>query len=388
MSCLDHIVTKSKSLLYKDSLLGILLISLTILVMIVANIPFSSSYYFNYLNLKIADLTLKHWVNDILMVSYFFMIGLDIKHELINGELSSWKKRSLPALGAIGGIIFPALIYLFINRHTEFTLRGWAIPTATDIAFTLGMLSLMGPRFPPSLKIFFTALTIIDDFSAVAIIAFFYTQHLHLYALIIATTLIFLLFALNRFRVTHLFLYGFFGLCLWYAILISGIHTTVFGVIFALLLPDTKTYATHTNKMSFYFLGDGLKLWVNYLILPAFVLVNAGFSLSMIPYIDLCDSIVWGTTLGLFLGKQIGIFLFSFIAIKFGWGILPKNSSWRLLYGGSILCGIGFTMSMFLTLQAFPNSSDLQEKAKLGIILASIMSGILAYFILKPSQNK
>ncbi|CAL9915606.1 Na(+)/H(+) antiporter NhaA 2 [Candidatus Liberibacter solanacearum] len=384
----NRLLTKIQSLIRQDNFTGILLISTTIITIIVANISFSSSYYFDSLEFKIFHLTLKDWINDILMVFYFFMIGLELKHALIHGELSNWTKRSLPLLGAIGGIICPACIYLLINRHTETAMRGWAIPTATDIAFTLGILSLIGSSFPPSLKIFFTALTIIDDFSAVAIMAIFYTQNINLSALSIAIALISWIFLLNLSGITHCFIYGFLGFWLWYFIFQSGIHTTVFGIIFALLLPDIKSCCGRANKLSFYLLGDGLKYWVNLLILPAFVFVNTGFTISTISYTDISNPIIWGITLGLFIGKQMGIFLFSFATVKIGWGYIPKNSSWNLLYGGSVLCGIGFTMSLFLTVQAFPNANDIQEKAKVGILLASIISGIFSYLVLKYPWNR
>ncbi|ALK06990.1 Na+/H+ antiporter NhaA [Candidatus Liberibacter asiaticus] len=381
-------LTKNKFFLYRDNFTGILLISTTFITMILANISFSSAYYFDALEYKIANLTLRDWVNDILMILYFFMIGLELKHELIHGELSSWTKRSLPLLGAIGGITFPACIYMIINCHTEIYLKGWAIPTATDIAFTLGILSWIGPNIPSSLKIFFTALTMIDDFSAIAIMAIFYTQSLNLFALQVAITLIFLLFLLNRCGFTNLFIYGFLGFFLWHSIFKSGIHTTVFGVIMALLLPDIKNYHSPSNRISFYLLGDGLKSWVMPLVLPAFVFVNTGLTISTIPYTDISDPIVWGVMLGLFLGKQSGIFLFAFSTVKIGWGKLPKDTNWCLLYGGSILCGIGFTMSLFLTLQAFPNANNLQEKAKIGIILSSVISIIYAYLVFKIPLRK
>ncbi|MBY7649208.1 MAG: Na+/H+ antiporter NhaA [Candidatus Liberibacter europaeus] len=384
----NWLLTRIQTILKKDSFLGILLIIVAIITMIASNISFSSSYYFDFLELKIIHLTTKEWINDILMASYFFMIGIEINHELTKGELSSWKKRFLPSLGALGGIIFPALIYLFINRNTEIYIKGWAIPTATDIAFTLGILSLIGPNFPSFLKIFFTALTIIDDLSAIAIIAIFYTQDINLSAMGIATFIIILLVLFNRSGITNLLIYGILGSFLWYFIFKSGIHTTVFGFIFAMLIPHQKVYSINKKKYSFYLLGNKLKHWVNLLILPAFVFVNSGFSLYTISYKDLFDPIVWGVMMGLFIGKQLGIFLFSFVAIKIGWGILPKKSNWHLLYGGSVLCGIGFTMSLFLTLQAFPNDNNLQEKAKLGIISASVMSGILAYIILKPARYR
>lgn len=382
------LLIKSKEVLKKDSLPGILLIIMTITTLIVANMSFSSQYYFNVLKFKIINLTVKDWINDILMVFYFLMIGLEIRHELVEGELSSWKKRSLPGLGAIGGMIFPALIYIFINRNTEIALKGWAIPTATDIAFTLGILSLMGSNFPPALKLFFTALAIIDDFSAVVVTAIFYAKNIDLSYISVAIAIIFLLVLFNRFGIVNLLLYVLCGTLLWYFIFKSGVSTASFGFIFALLLPYQKTEFNNKNKLPFQFLENTLKYFVNLMVLPAFIFINAGFSISTIDHTNIFDPIVLGVMMGLFLGKQIGIFLFSFIAVKIGWGLLPKQSNWHLLYGGSVLCGIGFTMSIFLTLQAFPYNNDLQEKAKLGIILASIASVIFAYIILRAAQYK
>ncbi|MEG8098646.1 Na+/H+ antiporter NhaA [Candidatus Liberibacter brunswickensis] len=373
---------------YQDSFTGILLVVTTIITMIFANLSFSSAYYCNALEYKVSSLTIKHWINDILMIFYFFMIGLDLKNELFHGELSSWKKRSLPLLGAIGGIIFPSCIYIIINYRTGTSLKGWAIPTATDIAFTLGILSWIGSNISPALKVFFIALTTIDDFFAIIIMALFYTQNLDFYALQAAIALILSISLLKRYRVTNLILYGFLGFFLWYSIFKSGIHTTVFGVIFALLIPDIKEYQKR-SKLLFYLLGEGLKYWVIPIILPTFVFANTGLTISNISSTDILDPIIWGVMLGLFLGKQIGVFLFSFATIKIGWGNLPTNANWHSLYGGSILCGIGFTMSLFLTSQAFPNIDALQEKAKIGIILSSIISVILSYLIFKtPWRNK
>ncbi|EMS36364.1 Na+/H+ antiporter NhaA [Candidatus Liberibacter americanus PW_SP] len=322
------------------------------------------------------------------MTFYFLMIGLEIKHELVEGELSSWKKRSLPGLGAIGGIILPALIYIFINRNTEIAIKGWAIPTATDIAFTLGILSLIGSNFPPSLKLFFTALAIIDDFFAVIITAVFYTKNIDVSCLSIAIAIIFLLIVFNRLRIFSLTLYVLFGAILWHFMFKSGVHATFFGFIFSLVLPYQTNNCNDKNKLSFYFLEDILKYFVNLLILPTFIFINAGFSISIISNISIFDPVVLGIMMGLFIGKQAGIFLFSFIAVKIGVGIMPKNSNWHLIYGGSALCGIGFTMSLFLTLCSFPQYNDLQEKAKLGIISASIASIIFAYFILRAAKYK
>ncbi|MBA5724419.1 Na+/H+ antiporter NhaA [Liberibacter sp. Z1] len=382
----NRFLGKFISLVSRDSSVGILLISLTIVTTIFANMSFSTSFYFSLLEFKIFNVTFKHWINDVLMSFFFLMIGLEIKHALIEGELSSWEKRSLPFFAAVGGMILPALIYLFFNRNDTIALKGWAIPTTTDIAFTLGILSLMGSHFPYALKIFFIALTTIDDLIAVVIIAIFYTQYLSFPDLGIATALTLLLLGFNRFGITHCLIYGIFGGLLWFFTFKSGIHTTIAGVILAMFLPFQKI--SNTNQFSFNLLGNYLKPWVNFLVLPAFVFANSGVSLSAFSLTDLFDPVIWGIILGLFLGKQIGIILFSFSLIKMKWGILPKGSNWYLLYGGAILCGTGFTMSLFIACLAFPHSYLLQEKAKIGILLASTISSIIASYLIKIAKNK
>ncbi|AGA64211.1 Na+/H+ antiporter NhaA type [Liberibacter crescens BT-1] len=322
------------------------------------------------------------------MVVFFLSIGLEIKREILEGELSNWKKRILPGYAAIGGMIVPALIYLYFNINAPVSLlKGWAIPTTTDIAFTLGVLSIIGSRIPSSLKVFLTALTILDDVGAVIIIACFYTKNLNFFMLGGAIFIVAVLYLFNLYSVTRFYAYGLIGLVLCFFIGQAGIHTTIAGIIVAMSIPF-KSHSDSISHESFYRLEKRLKPWITFIILPMFVFANAGIPLYDASFLTLTDPVTLGVMFGLFAGKQIGIFLFSFIIIRIGWANLPEKSTWLLLYGISVLCGTGFTMSLFITLQAFPDSLILQNKIKIGIILASITSIILSAVILRLSKNR
>jgi NhaA family Na+:H+ antiporter len=384
-----------KSLLnfYKlESAVGISLIIATIFAMILANSSFSYLYsafldtpvVVSVGKLEIAK-PLLLWINDGLMAIFFFMVGLEIKREVIEGNLNSLSKLSLPAFAAVGGMAVPALIYIFFNYSDPNAMKGWAIPAATDIAFALGILSLLGKRVPASLKIFLLALAIIDDLGAIIIIALFYTSDISMISLYIASSMILLLFYMNRSGVVNNTAYILVGTILWVAVLKSGVHATLAGVITGLMIP------LKNNRKSFYDLEHSLHSPVNFVILPIFAFANAGVGFSGMSTQDFMDNVTIGITLGLFLGKQLGVFLFSFLAISLKLGSLPKDVNYRHLYGVSILSGIGFTMSLFIGSLAFECSGgvcfDMVDE-RIGIILGSLLSGVVGYIVLLMSGSR
>jgi NhaA family Na+:H+ antiporter len=359
---------------------------MTLAAMGVANSPLKS-YYEAFLNTPVAVVIgqlviakpLLLWINDGLMAVFFFMVGLEIKREVLEGELQDPKKVAVPALAAVGGMLFPALFYILFNRGNEAAMQGWAIPSATDIAFALGILSLLGKRVPTTLKLFLLTLAIIDDLGAIVIIALFYTSGLSLPALGIAAFCILLLAWMNRRGVTNNTAYILIGIVMWTATLKSGVHATLAGVILGLLIPLKK------NRASFQALEHSLHVPVNHVILPLFAFVNTGIDVAGITLGDFVDSVTLGIMSGLFLGKQIGIFLFSVLAIRLGLGRLPEGVDWKMLYGVAILGGIGFTMSLFIGSLAFESSGEgISQIAdeRLGILLGSLLSGIVGYLYL------
>ena len=318
-----------------------------------------------------------------MLLLFFLLVGLEIKRETIDGELSSWARRVLPGVAAIGGMLVPALIYVGINLHSPDSLRGWAIPAATDIAFALGVLSLMGPRVAPaSLKIFLAALAIIDDLGAILIIAIFYTDHLTAWALGGAAAVIAVLVGLNRLKVVRLTPYLLLGALLWWLLLKSGVHATLSGVALALTIPIGKTHEGHEDGHSpLHRLEHGLNPWVAYLIVPIFGFANAGVSLGATGMAALSAPSSLGVAAGLFLGKQLGVFGFSALAIKFGAASRPTGANWTQLYGVSLLCGVGFTMSLFINNLAF-RSAVLQDETKLGVLAGSVLSALAGWAVL------
>ncbi|WP_444994798.1 Na+/H+ antiporter NhaA [Aliikangiella sp. IMCC44359] len=374
----------------KESSAGILLIIATIVALILKNSHLIDHYEaFLHLPVEIRlaslhiDKPLLLWINDGLMAIFFFLIGLEVKREVIEGHLSSWSQISLPGFAAIGGMLIPALIYVFFNQGDEFAMRGWAIPTATDIAFALGILSLLGNRVPISLKIFLMALAIIDDLGAIIIIALFYTNELSTASIVVSFSALTILVLMNRFNVAVRAAYIFIGLILWVSVLKSGVHATLAGVALAFTIPlqsknrngDSFSMLKHTEEQ--------LHTWVAYLILPLFAFVNAGIELTGISLNQLFSNVSLGIFLGLFIGKQVGVFGFSWLAIKLGLAKLPESSNWTQLYAVSILTGIGFTMSIFVNSLAFEDTAIFQSADKLAIIVASFVSGIVGYLILK-----
>ncbi len=376
----------------KDSTAGIVLITVTLLALFMQN-SLLSDYYTSFLHtpveirfgaLHIAK-PLLLWVNDGLMAIFFFLIGLEVKREVLEGHLSSLSQVTLPGIAALGGMLVPALIFIAFNYHDPFTLKGWAIPTATDIAFALGILSLLGSRVPVSLKIFLMALAIIDDLGAIVIIALFYTSDLSIVSMSIAGVALVLLFVMNRFKVAKKAAYIIVGIILWVSVLKSGVHATLAGVALAFLIP---THSKDANGKSFsmaHEMEQGLHYWVAFFILPLFAFVNAGVDLRNISISEMTGSVPLGVMLGLFVGKQLGVFGFSWLAIKTGIASMPKESNWKMLYGVSILTGIGFTMSLFVDTLAYGDTKLFHYADKLAILLGSFLSGVVGYLVLKRS---
>jgi len=331
------------------------------------------------------DLSVLHWINDVLMAIFFFVVTLEIKREFLQGELSQPKQALLPIIGAIGGMVVPALIYVFINFNEVGTLKGWAIPSATDIAFSIGVLSLLGSRVPISLKIFLMALAIIDDLGAIVIIAFFYSSELsYIYLLLIFISLL-ILIIINKLGIKIFSPFLFVGLFLWFFTHESGIHSTISGVLLALTIPHKK------GKESFSLL---LKLehffspYVAFGIMPLFALANAGVSLENLSIKSLFDPVPFGILCGLFFGKQIGVLLFSFLSIKFKLAEMPSKCTWFELYGVALLTGIGFTMSLFVGNLAFSENLEHMDGVKIGVLSGSLLSTLVGYFVLLIATSK
>ncbi|MBR1156675.1 Na+/H+ antiporter NhaA [Bradyrhizobium sp. JYMT SZCCT0428] len=357
---------------------GLVLMLVAAVALIVANSP-AAPLYFGALKTNVFGLSVLHWINDGLMAAFFLLVGLEIKREMLDGELSTWPKRALPGMAALGGMAVPALIYVAFNANTPHTLRGWAIPSATDIAFALGVLSLLGRRVPVSLKVFLTALAILDDLGAVLIIAAFYTADLNLVMVALACAVILLLTGLNWAGVDRLGLYFALGAVLWFLVLKSGVHATLAGVALAVLIPLRKQ---STGDSALIRLEHTLQPWVAFIIVPIFGFANAGLAYSGTSLSTLLEPVPLGVVLGLFVGKQIGVSLFSWIAIRIGVAALPANASWTQFYGVAVLCGIGFTMSLFIGLLAFPTSQELQDAVKIGVLAGSMVSAAVGAALL------
>jgi NhaA family Na+:H+ antiporter len=323
----------------------------------------------------------EHWVNDALMTLFFLVVGLEIKREMLTGQLCKWSQRALPGFAALGGMIVPALIFVWINRGSPETLAGWAIPSATDIAFALGVLSLLGSRVPVSLKIFLAALAILDDLGAVAIIAVFYSGGLDTVMLAASAVVIALLMFMNKVAVVRLSPYLLLGVLLWVLVLKSGIHATLAGVALAFCIPSNKDADDAASPLLR--LERGLSPWVVFIVLPIFGFANAGVSLAGVSVDDLLDPVPLGVALGLFFGKQVGVFSFALIAIKTGLAQMPTNSTWRQVYGVSLLCGIGFTMSLFIGNLAFSGSQLLIDEVKVGVLAGSILAALAGVVVLR-----
>ncbi len=379
--------------LKKESTGGLLLICATILALILSNTGMSSLYEtFLHIPVEIRvgalhiDKSLYHWVNDGLMAIFFLLIGLEVKREILEGHLSSVKKVILPGVAAVGGMLVPGLIYLIFNHDNPIAANGWAIPTATDIAFALGILSLLGKRVPVSLKIFLMALAIMDDLGAIVIIALFYTTELSTLSLIVAGTSLTLLTILNFSGATQKSVYFVIGAVLWVSVLKSGVHATLAGVALAFTIPLNARNKQNEHFSPLKEIEHGLHFWVALFILPLFAFVNAGVDITEISLNQMSGNVPLGIMLGLFIGKQLGVFGFSWLAIKLNIARLPDDSNWLQLYGVSVLTGIGFTMSLFIVSLAFEDDSIFQYTDKLAILIGSFMSGIVGYLALRMSK--
>ena len=320
------------------------------------------------------------WINDGLMAIFFFLVGLEIKNEVMEGELSTFDKAALPLFAAVGGIVAPAAIYAFLNYSDPIAIQGWAIPAATDIAFALGVLALVGSRVPVSLKILLLAVAIIDDLAAIIIIAIFYTQDLSLVALGWGGVGALGLVALNRMGVMRITPYALIGVFVWACVLKSGVHATLAGVITALAIPLKAKDPNESSPL--HRAEHGLHIWVAFLILPLFAFANAGVSLKGVSFADLMAPLPLGIALGLFFGKQIGVFCFSWIAVKLGLAKLPTGANWPQVYAIACLTGVGFTMSLFIGTLAFEGDTMLND-VRLGVLMGSLASGILGYVLLR-----
>jgi Na+:H+ antiporter, NhaA family len=359
---------------------GLVLMASAALGMVVANSALAGSYT-ELLHTKVAGLSVLHWINDGLMALFFLLVGLEIKREILAGELDSWARRALPCIAALGGMLAPALIFFAINWQSPETWRGWAIPTATDIAFALGVLSLFGSRIPNSLKVFLTSLAIMDDLGAILIIAIFYATDLSFMALGAAAVITVLLFALNWFGVMRLTPYLLLGVGLWAAMLFSGIHATLAGVVLAMTIPLGSMGKEDGESSPLCHLEDRLGLWVAFLVLPVFGFANAGVALAEASVESLLAPLSLGIAAGLFFGKQIGIMGSILIARRTGIAHLPAGASWRQMYGVALLCGIGFTMSLFIGLLAFADAEH-ESMVKLAVLAGSLLSALAGAAIL------
>jgi len=385
-----------RKFLQKESTSGIILMFVTVIALIFSN-TFLSEFYNTFLHtkieFKIGDLLeiskpLILWVNDGLMAIFFLLIGLEIKRELLLGHLSSFSKIALPAFAALGGMVVPALVFLFFNYDNDFALRGWAIPTATDIAFALGILSLLGRRVPVSLKIFLMALAIFDDLGAILIIAFFYTSQLSFFSLAMALFCIVTLYLMNKMQITLVSAYALVGIVLWVFVLKSGIHATLAGIILAFTIPLNAINEKRKRVSPVKSLQHYIHFWVAFYILPIFAFVNAGVDLRDMSLEKLTNPVALGIIFGLFIGKQVGVFTFTFIAVKLKIAKLPRCTTWGQIYGISVLTGIGFTMSLFIDSLAYLDSDQFFYTDKLAILIGSITSGILGYLILRKTKSK
>ncbi len=374
-----------------ESSSGIILLIAGVIALILSNSNFAD--WFNHIlhlklnfgtNLPLFYKSIQHWVNDGLMVIFFFVVGLEIKREFLEGELSMPSQAILPVIAAVGGMAVPAIFYLLFNFNDSETFQGWAVPAATDIAFSLGVLSLLGKRVPISLKIFLMALAIIDDLGAIIIIALFYSSDLELLSLFVVFFILFFLYLCNKKNLQNIWIYIFLGFLLWIFIQNAGIHATVSGVLLAIFLPHEKTKQGSLLTCA----ENKLHPWVAYLIMPLFALTNAGVYLGDVSLASLSKPVPLGIMTGLFFGKQIGVFFTTFLLIKMGYARLPSGSNWIQMYGIAVLTGIGFTMAMFINFLAFDSDIYINQ-AKIAILIASFVSAVLGYILLnfKSSRN-
>ncbi|RHW18747.1 Na+/H+ antiporter NhaA [Sphingomonas gilva] len=371
---------------------GILLMGAAALAMVVANLPGLSESYFRLIHAetgpvltpKLGPMTVHLWINDALMAVFFLLVGLEIKREFVDGRLSTWDKRRMPAIAAAAGMIVPALIYLTITADEPPLRAGWAVPAATDIAFAIGVLALLGKRAPTSLKLFLTTVAIIDDMGAVAIIALAYTAKINSLALGAGAVLYGVMYACNKSGVRSLAVYLSLFALLWYALLLSGVHATIAGVLAATQIPIVRTPGAPDAVTSpLHRLEHALHPWVAYAIVPIFGFANAGVNLAGIGLAQVIAPLPLGIAAGLFLGKQIGIFLSIWLSVKIGIASKLTGATWLQIYAVALLCGIGFTMSLFIGGLAFPGNAMLVDEVKIGVLMGSLLSAMLGYLILR-----
>lgn len=372
---------------------GIILMIAAVVAIVLANSPLNT--YYDLLlqtpvvvavgSFEIAKPMLL-WINDGLMALFFFLVGLELKREFLEGDLSEPGQVALPAIGAVGGMAIPALVYVALNYQDPDALNGWAIPTATDIAFALGILAMVGSKVPLQLKIFLTSLAIFDDLGAIIVIALFYTDQLSVTSLVVSAVVLVILTILSKRGVKDTAPYIFFGIVLWVAVLKSGVHATLAGVALAMFIPIKGREGEPSPLKS---LEHNLHSMVAFIILPIFAFANAGVNLSGVGIEDVMSPVPLGIILGLFVGKQLGVFGFCFIAIRAGLVKLPENVNWTLLYGAALLSGVGFTMSLFIGSLAFEQSgANLIYQDRLGIIIGSILSGTIGYLVIKNGVKR
>ncbi len=378
---------------------GLLLMVAAVLALVVANSPLAS-YYESLLDISLEirigtfgiSKSLLLWINDGLMAVFFLLVGMELKREVVEGHLSSLRKASLPAFAAIGGMLAPAVFYAVFNWGDSVAMKGWAIPTATDIAFALGVLSLLGKRIPTALKAFLLSVAIFDDLGAIIVIALFYTAELSVLSLVIAAVLILGLACLNRFGVMRPAAYFLIGIPLWVAVLKSGVHATLAGVVLAMFIPlrvPEKRSSSDIPKSMLRHLEHALHPWVAFGVLPVFAFANAGVSIIELSIADAMHSVPLGIVTGLFLGKQVGILALCWLAVKFRLASLPEGVGWWQLYGTAVLCGIGFTMSLFIASLAFEQGATAYlGLERLGILIGSIISGLVGYAVLRVKLGK
>ena len=386
-------ITKGFTSFFKlEAASGIVLLFAAVIALVISNSELSNLYFSTlerYLFIGINNFGLKlsvlHWINDALMAIFFFFVTLEIKREFLQGELSNIKQALLPIIAAVGGMVVPALFYVFINFGDPETLNGWAIPSATDIAFSLGVLSLLGKRVPLSLKVFLTALAIIDDLGAILIIALFYSGDLNIMYLSLMLIAFIILLIINKFNIKIFFPYLLIGLLLWDFTHNSGIHATIAGVLLAMTIPHRKKEKDFSLLIK---IEHAISPYVAFGIMPLFAFANAGVSLEGLSFSSLLNKVPLGIVLGLFVGKQLGVFVFSYVSIKLKIAQMPGNSSWYNFYGVGILTGIGFTMSLFVGNLAFIDNTQYMDGVKIGVLTGSLLSTLAGYFLILLTPDK
>ena len=371
---------------------GLVLLFAAVVALVISNSDYAELYFSTlneYLFIGVNNIGLKlsvlHWINDALMAIFFFFVTLEIKREFLQGELSNIKQALLPIIAAVGGMLVPALFYVFINLGDSETLNGWAIPSATDIAFSLGVLSLLGKRVPLSLKVFLTALAIIDDLGAIVIIALFYSGNLSIKYLALMLLAFIILLVINKFNIKKFLPYLIVGIFLWDFTHNSGIHATIAGVLLAMTIPHRKKEKDFSLLIK---VEHAISPYVAFGIMPLFAFANAGVSLEGLSFASLLDKVPLGIVLGLFVGKQLGVFIFSYVSIKLKVAQMPSNTSWYNFYGVGVLTGIGFTMSLFVGNLAFVENMQYMDGVKIGVLTGSLLSTLFGYFLILLTPNK